>query len=63
MSTTAGLQLPFIPFADVGGKAGTTAPAQIARLEPKLKAGLRFGLTVTVREFEPAHCPASGVKL
>ena len=48
MSTIAGLHVPGIPFVEVIGNAGTVAPAQIVNDVPKLKFGIKFGVTVTV---------------
>ena len=46
--TTAGLQLPVIPFDDVVGKVGTASPSQIERLLPNVKVGGTGGFTITV---------------
>jgi hypothetical protein len=46
--TTAGVQVPVIPFIDVVGKTGTVPPAQIVKVEPKVNVGVILGLTVTV---------------
>jgi len=61
--TVDGFQVPVIPFVDVVGKAGTVPPAQIVRLVPKLKTGVVFGLTVTVKVVGIAHNPAVGVNV
>ena len=63
MLTEAGLQVPVIPLSDVVGNAGTVSPAQIARDDPKLNAGVTFGLMVTVSVAVVAHKPAVGVKV
>lgn len=63
LSTTAGLQLPVIPFTDVFGNTGTVPPAQIASDVPKLNVGGIFGLIVTENEYGSAHSPAVGVKV
>ena len=63
MLTIEGLHVPFIPFVDVVGRAGTLAPAQIVRLVPKLNTGVTFGFTVTVKDALVAHCPAVGVNV
>ena len=63
MLTTEGLHVPVIAFNDVVGKVGTFAPAQMVTLVPKLKVGVRLGLTVTVNMALVAHCPASGVNV
>ena len=60
---TAGLHVPVIPFVEVTGKAGTDPPAQIVELVPKLKVGVRFGLTVSVNEVIVPHCPAYDVNV
>jgi hypothetical protein len=61
--TTAGFHVPFIPFVDVVGNAGTTPPAQIDKLPPKLKVGVILGLTVTSNVVLVAHCPAVGLNV
>jgi hypothetical protein len=61
--TVAGFHVPVMPLVDVVGNAGTVAPAQMVRLVPKLKTGVRFGLTVTVKLVVVAHSPAVGVKV
>ena len=53
--TTAGFQLPAIPFVDVVGKVGTTPPLQIVSELPKLNAGVITGFTVTVNVAGTAH--------
>ena len=63
LSTTEGFQVPVIPLSDVVGRVGTAAPEQIVKPEPKLKAGVIFGLTVTVKVIDVAHCPAVGVNV
>ena len=55
--------MPVIPFVDVLGNVGTIPPAQIVRVVPKLKAGIMFGLTVTVKLNGNAHNPAVGVNV
>jgi hypothetical protein len=52
-----------MPLVDVVDKAGTVPPAQIVNVVPKLKAGVIFGLTVTVNVAVVAHCPAVGVNV
>ena len=47
MLTTAGLQVPVIPFDEVTGNAGTASPSQIVAL-PKENVGVITGFTVTV---------------
>ena len=53
--TTAGLHVPVIPLSDVVGKTGTDPLVQIDKLVPKLKTGVRFGLTVNVNVVLVAH--------
>ena len=52
-----------ILFVDVVGNVGTAPPAQIVVLDPKLKVGGIFGLTVTVNVTGVAHSPAVGVNV
>ena len=52
-----------MPFVDEAGNAGTAPPAQIVKLAPKPKAGVIFGLTVTLKDVVVAHKPASGVNV
>ena len=52
-----------MPFEDVAGNTGAAVPAQIVKLVPKLKTGVRFGLTVTVNVDGVAHNPAVGVNI
>ena len=59
--TVAGLQVPVIPFVDVVGSVGATAPLQIGAIG--LKVGNTEGLTVTVSVVVVAHCPTPGVKV
>ena len=47
--------MPSIPLSDVGGKAGTLAPAQIDIELPKLKVGTMFGVIVTLNVAGTAH--------
>ena len=63
MSITDGLQLPILPFVDVVGKTGTGASPQIVMAVPKLKVGVRIGLTTTLIFTGIPHCPGSGVNL
>ena len=55
MLTTAGFQVPVIPFVDVIGKVGTVPPAQRLIDVPKLNVGVRFGFTVTLNVAGSAH--------
>ena len=59
--STAGAQLPVMPFSDVVGSAVSVAPEQIA--DTGLKVGVTFGLTVTVNVAVVAHSPPAGVKV
>jgi hypothetical protein len=52
-----------MPLAELAGRAGTLPPAHIVVAVPKLKAGVIFGFTVTVKLFGTAHCPEPGVKI
>ena len=63
MLATAGFHVPVIPFVDVAGKVGTDPPAQMDKLEPKLKIGVTIGFTVTANDVVVAHCPAVGVNI
>jgi len=51
------------PLVDVVDKVGTVLLAQIIREVPKLNAGVRIGLTVTVNVIDAAHCPGFGVNV
>ena len=55
MSTVDGDQVPVIPFPEVVGKAGTACPAQMVSEVPKLKVGVMFGFTITVKVVGLAH--------
>jgi len=59
--TTAGDQVPVMPFVDVNGRTGATAPEQIAGTGSKV--GVTFGLTVIVIVVVVAHSPAVGVNV
>ena len=59
----AGLHVPVILLVDVAGKAGAVAPEQKPNAVPKLKVGVRIGLTVTLTVTGNAHKPAVGVKV
>ncbi len=61
--TVAGLHVPAMPLSDVAGNVGTASPLQIVNAVPKLKLGVRTGLTVTVNVCVVAHCPAVGVNV
>jgi hypothetical protein len=63
LSKTEGLQLPVIPLLDINGTEGTVPPAQMVSDVPKLKVGVMFGFTVTVKFVVVAQSPAVGVKL
>ena len=49
----AGDQVPVIPLVDVNGNVGAAAPLQIAGIAAK--AGVMFGLTVTLNVVVVAH--------
>ena len=51
--SSAGLQVPVIPFKDVVGNAASAVPEQIA--ETGLNVGVSFGLTVIANVAVPAH--------
>jgi len=59
--TTAGDQVPLMPFVDVNGSTAATAPEQIGATA--VNVGVTFGLTVIVNVVVVAHCPASGVNV
>jgi hypothetical protein len=59
--TTAGDQVPVMPFVDVNGSTGATDPEQIGATAAKV--GVTLGVTVTVTVVDVAHWPASGVKV
>ena len=60
MLTTAGVQAPVTPFAEVVGKMGTLAPLQIVSVGPKLNVGVIMRLTVTVKSVFDKHRPGIG---
>ena len=51
--TVAGDHVPVMPFVDVNGNTGATAPEQIGATAAKV--GVTFGLTVTVNVVDVAH--------
>ena len=55
MLTTAGAQVPVIPFADVVGNVATGSPSQIEALAPKVNAGATIELTVTIKVTGGVH--------
>ena len=57
--------MPLIPLTEAVGNVGTVLPAQIVCEVPKLKLGVRMGLTVTVKVTGAIHCSgvAVGVKV
>jgi len=57
----SGLQVPFIPFVDVVGRAGIEAPAQYGPAE--LNEGTVFGVMVIVKKAVVAHWPEFGVNV
>jgi hypothetical protein len=59
--TVAGFHVPVMPFVDIVGSVGATAPLQIAGTA--LKVGNTEGFTVTVSVVVVAHCPAAGVNV
>ena len=59
--TTAGDQVPVMPFSDVSGSTGAIEPSQIAATGSK--AGVRLGVTTTSIVVAVAHWPASGVNV
>jgi hypothetical protein len=59
--TTAGLQVPEIPFVEVVGKTGAVVPVQNAGTV--LNVGVTLGFTVTFKVVVVAHWPAVGVKV
>ena len=59
--TVAGLQVPVMPFVDVVGSVGATAPLQIGPIA--LKVGNTEGFTVTISEVVEAHCPIACVNV
>ena len=61
MLTTAGVQVPVMPFVDVNGNTGATDPSQIGAIAAKV--GVTLGVTVTSIVVVVAHWPASGVNV
>ena len=61
--TTDRFHVPVIPLVDVVGNVGTVPPEQIVSVVPKLKVGVIFGLTVTVKVVVVAQRPAVGVNV
>ena len=59
--TTDGFHVPVIPLVEVVGKIGTVPPVQMLNVVPKLKVGVMFGFTVTVKVNVVAQVPAVGV--
>ena len=59
--TTAGDQVPVMPFVDVNGNTGAVDPSHIAATAAKV--GVTLGVTVTVNVVVVAHWPASGVNV
>jgi hypothetical protein len=59
--TVAGLHVPVMPFVDMVGSIGATAPLHIAGIA--LKEGKIKELTVTVSADVVAHCPTAGVNV
>ena len=63
LSMMAGLHVPLTPLSEILGKAGTTSPAQMVRVDPKLNTGVVLGVTVTLKVVVFAHWPAAGVNV
>jgi hypothetical protein len=61
LSTVVGFQVPVIPFIEVVGKIGATAPLQIE--VAIVNVGVIIGFTVTVIVGDVAHCPVLGTKV
>lgn len=61
MLTSAGNQVPVIPFVDIAGKTGDTEPSHIAGIGSKV--GITVGLIVTVSVVVVAQSPAVGVNV
>lgn len=59
--TVAGIQVPVMPFVDISGRTGATAPEQIAGTRSKV--GVTVGLTVTASVIVVAQSPAVGVNV
>jgi hypothetical protein len=63
LSIEVALQVPLIPLDEVLTRAGTVAPIQIDCVVPKLKEGVRIGLTVTINVTGKAQIAPDGVKV
>jgi hypothetical protein len=61
--TTDGDQTPIIELPEEVGNVGTTPPEQRLKEVPKENVGVAWGVIVTVKVVEVAHCPAFGVKV
>jgi len=59
--TTAGDQVPVMPFIDITCNAGAAVPEQIGAIAAKV--GVTAGVIVTSIVVGVAHCPASGVNV
>jgi hypothetical protein len=59
--TTAGFQVPVIPFIEVVGKTGAVAPLHNAGIAAKV--GVIEGFTVTLKEVVLAQSPTVGVNV
>jgi hypothetical protein len=57
----AGVQVPVKPLLDVVGNGAKVPPLQIGATGGNV--GVKFGLTVSTKVVEVAHCPAAGVKV
>jgi hypothetical protein len=62
-STTAGLQVPVIPFNDVLGNVGTVPLPQMVRDVPNEKTGTVFRVTVMVIVVISPQLPGVGVNV
>jgi hypothetical protein len=58
---SAGAHEPVIPLLEVVGSGASVAPEHIGATA--VNVGVTFGLTVMVKVFVVAHCPADGVKV
>jgi hypothetical protein len=61
--TTAGLQVPEMPFNDVLGKTGTVPVSQITSEVPNANTGVTLGVTVMVTVTGKAHALDAGVNV
>ena len=61
--TTAGLQVPVIPFNDVLGNVGTVPLPQMVSDVPNENTGTVLGVTTTTTVVGKAQLPGVGVKV